>query len=439
MSTPRLCVTVSAATTAELRARRDAVSDADLIELRLDSVRDPDVAAALAGRRRPVVVTCRPTWEGGRFEGPEEARATLLSDALAIGAEYIDVEWRAGFVDDLLTRTGGRRVVLSVHDFECVPADLDAQLRAMLATRAEVVKVAAHVNRLADCVRLRDAARTGGDGRVAVIAMGAYGTATRVLASRFGSPWAYAGSRQEVGQLTAESMLTDYRFRSLTDSTAIYGIVGGSVAHSVSPAMHNAGFEAAGIDAVYLPLPAVDADDFVTFGRALGISGASITIPHKTTLFDHLDEVDETARRIGAINTVRVVNGRWIGTNTDAAGFLAPLGGHLVLNGMRVAVLGAGGAGRRSKSRHGRRSLGVGICWSTAPRSACIHALTTRPYPRVSSRATRCTTWSTTRRPRVCCARRPRPAVRRSTASTCSSLKRRSSFCGGPARGRHQV
>src|SRR5713101_6172315 len=126
MSTPRLCVTVSAATTAELRAQRDAVTDADLIELRLDSVCDPDVAAALAGRRRPVVVTCRPTWEGGRFEGPEEARATMLSDALAIGAEFVDVERRAGFVDDLLTRTAGRRVVLSAHDFERVPADLDA-------------------------------------------------------------------------------------------------------------------------------------------------------------------------------------------------------------------------------------------------------------------------------------------------------------------------
>jgi shikimate dehydrogenase len=178
------------------------------------------------------------------------------------------------------------------------------------------------------------------------MAIGEYGTATRVLASRFGSLWTYAGSRQEIGQLTADSMLADYRFRSLTDSTALYGIVGGSVAHSVSPAMHNAAFRAAGVDAVYLPLPAVDADDVLTFGRALGISGASITIPHKTTLVDLVDEVDETARRIGAINTVRVVDGRWVGANTDAAGFLSPLRGHISLTGLRVAVLGAGGAAR---------------------------------------------------------------------------------------------
>src|SRR5215470_13586975 len=102
MSKPLLCVTVTAATTAELRRRRDEVADADLIELRLDSVADPDAAGALAGRRRPVIVTCRPTWEGGHFDGSEEERKRVLSEALTLGAEYVDLEWRGGF-DDLIT------------------------------------------------------------------------------------------------------------------------------------------------------------------------------------------------------------------------------------------------------------------------------------------------------------------------------------------------
>src|SRR5436305_14491805 len=101
MSKPMLCVTVTGETTAELRQKRDAVADADLIELRLDTVRDPSPAAALAGRRRPVIVTCRPTWEGGAFAGSEEERRRILADALALGAEYVDVEWRARF-DDLI-------------------------------------------------------------------------------------------------------------------------------------------------------------------------------------------------------------------------------------------------------------------------------------------------------------------------------------------------
>src|SRR5688572_17623257 len=93
MMRPQLCVTVAAATTAELRRRRDEVTDADLVELRIDSVADPDVAGALAGRRRPAVVTCRPSRVGGSFKGSEEERRRLLADALALGAEYVDMEW----------------------------------------------------------------------------------------------------------------------------------------------------------------------------------------------------------------------------------------------------------------------------------------------------------------------------------------------------------
>src|SRR4030088_2828965 len=117
MPKPLLCVTVTAPTMAELRRQRDEVVDADLVELRLDSVSDPSVAGALAGRRRPVIVTCRPTWEGGRFAGSEEERRRILADALALGAEYVDIEWRARF-DELLAQSGGRRVVLSSHDFD---------------------------------------------------------------------------------------------------------------------------------------------------------------------------------------------------------------------------------------------------------------------------------------------------------------------------------
>src|SRR5688572_8534983 len=103
MPKPLLCVTVTAPTMAELCRRRDEAAEADLVELRLDSVSDPDVARALAGRRRPVVITCRPRWEGGGFNGSEEERRHILADALALGAEYVDIEWRARF-DDLVSQ-----------------------------------------------------------------------------------------------------------------------------------------------------------------------------------------------------------------------------------------------------------------------------------------------------------------------------------------------
>jgi 3-dehydroquinate dehydratase/shikimate dehydrogenase len=347
MSKPLLCVTVTAATTAELRQKRDAVAEADLIELRLDTVADPDAAGALADRRRPVVVTCRPAWEGGEFKGSEEERKRILDEALALGAEYVDLEWRARF-DDLIAREGGRRIVLSTHDYLGVPIDLTARIHAMRSSGAEIIKIAATMTSLSDCVPLLDlGAQSGRQSGLVLIGMGAYGLATRVLAGRFGSIWSYAGALRDIGQVSAHALLKDYHFRSISETTAIYGVAGGSVLHSVSPAMHNAAFRASRVDAVYLPLPAANAADFATFGRAIGISGASVTIPLKVALFDLVDEVDSVASRIGAINTIRVVDkGRWIGGNTDASGFLEPLQERVPLSGLRASVLGAGGAAR---------------------------------------------------------------------------------------------
>jgi shikimate dehydrogenase len=111
--------------------------------------------------------------------------------------------------------------------------------------------------------------------------------------------------------------------------------------------MHNAAFRAAGIEAVYLPLPATDVADFVSFARAFDLKGASVTIPFKVALRDQVDDLRPIARRIGAINTIRSIDGRWIGDNTDASGFLQPLHERgFVLSGKRASVLGAGGSAR---------------------------------------------------------------------------------------------
>ena len=352
-----LCVTVTAPTTAELRRRRDEVAGADMVELRVDAVSDPDVAGALEGRRLPAIVTCRPEWEGGHFRGPEEQRRAILREALALGAEYVDIEWRANF-DDLIASTAGRRVVLSNHDFDGVPSDLAGRAAAMRATGAEVVKLAVKTTRLCDCLPLLNLG-TGGGGRagqgrqdghgdLVLIGMGECGLATRVLPGKFGSRWTYAGLERHVGQTTPAELLELYRFKSVTPATDVYGLVGLPVSHSVSPAMHNAAFGSTGLDAVYLPLPAADAADFMTFARAFNIRGASVTIPYKVAMRDLLDDVDvdAVASRIGAVNTVRATGGRWAGRNTDAAAFLRPLRERVALTDARVAVLGAGGSAR---------------------------------------------------------------------------------------------
>jgi len=344
MRTAKLCATVTAGTMAELRTRRDQVGDADFVELRLDSVRDPSAAAALAGRCKPVIITCRPKSEGGMFQGSEDERRRILAEALTLGAEFVDLEWN-GSCADLIAQTGGRRIVLSHHDFQGTPADLYDKARAMLACGAEVVKLAVTAHRLADCLTLR---AVGEQTRVplVLIAMGDAGIATRVLAAWFGSCWSYAGDNVAPGQIDIRRLHEEFRFRRIGARTAIYGVAGKPVAHSVSPSMHNAAFRAANLDAVYLPLAAADFEDFRAFAEALNLAGVSVTGPFKVQAFENADECDPVSRRIQSVNTLRRLGTKWHGCNTDLAGFLAPLESAIKLSGKRATILGAGGAAR---------------------------------------------------------------------------------------------
>jgi 3-dehydroquinate dehydratase/shikimate dehydrogenase len=344
MKPAKLCVTVTAATTAELRTRRDEVVDADLVELRLDTVADPSAAAALAGRKRPAIVTCRHVSQGGKFKGSEEERRRILGEALDLGAEYVDIEWKAGCAD-LMERTGGRRIVLSHHDFSGIPADLPDIAEAMQSSGAEVVKIAVMASRLGDTLALREVGH-GTRTPMVLIAMGNAGLPSRVLANWMGSCWTYAGNGVAPGQISHRMMTDEYRFRRIGARTAIYGVLGNPVAHSVSPAMHNAAFHAAHLDAVYLPLQAADFEDFMTFAGAVGLAGASVTAPFKVDAFERADECDPVCRRIQSVNTLRREGARWLGTNTDVAGFLTPIEPSMRARGTRAVIIGAGGAAR---------------------------------------------------------------------------------------------
>jgi 3-dehydroquinate dehydratase/shikimate dehydrogenase len=353
--------TVTGHTMAELCAARDAVRDADLIELRLDGVADLDVGRALDGRPRPVIVTCRPCWEGGRFDGSETDRLAILSAAVHAGAECVDVEWRAAWTT--VPRTAGTSILLSHHDFDGVPADLAARVRAMRAAHDGLIKVSVTANRLRDCLALRDAVRADRpvDQKCIAIAMGTPGQITRVWPSGFGSPWTYGGSAAP-GQLPAGDLARRYRVRETSSGTALYGVAGRPLAHSASPAMHNAAFAAAGLDAVYLPFETDDPDDVIAVADALGVVGLSVTAPLKTALATRVASASDAVRGIGAVNTLRRTAHGWEGENFDAAAFLEPLAPHAdALGGQRAVVLGAGGAARAVAWALQRRGVRVAI------------------------------------------------------------------------------
>jgi 3-dehydroquinate dehydratase/shikimate dehydrogenase len=365
MREPLVCVAVAARTVEELRRKRDSAEGADLVELRLDHLDRPDPVAAIEGRRRPVIATCRASWEGGQFTGSEGERRQILEAAINAGAEFVDVEAAAAFAPDIMRVRRGRGVVLSAHHFGPVPADLPQRFAAMRSAGAEVVKIAVEARSLIDVLplfALAEARRNTGDSGHVLIAMGNAGAPSRILAGRLGNRWTYAGDGVAPGQLPAARLLREFTFRRISPRSAVYGVVGNPVSHSKSPVMHNAGFAEMGIDAVYVPLEASSAEDFVRFARAINISGASITAPFKVDLMSHVDEVDRLAQRVGAINTIVVREGRWIGRNTDVHGFLAPLQGRIRVKGTRASILGAGGAARGVAIALAAEGAAVTIC-----------------------------------------------------------------------------
>jgi shikimate dehydrogenase len=136
--------------------------------------------------------------------------------------------------------------------------------------------------------------------------------------------------------------------RTITNNTQLCAVIGNPVGHSLSPAIHNAAFEALGLDFVYLAFQVEDVKSALAGMRALrNFRGLSVTIPHKIEAMRHVDEVAEVDRAIGSINTVINDDGRLVGLGTDGPGALKALvDAGVALTGRSVLMLGAGGAAR---------------------------------------------------------------------------------------------
>lgn len=135
----------------------------------------------------------------------------------------------------------------------------------------------------------------------------------------------------------------------ISTKTKLFAIIGDPVEGSLSPAMHNAVFRALGLDCVYLAfnVPRAELAGAIEGARALGLAGLNVTHPHKIAVVGLLDELDESASLVGAVNTIKNEKGKLIGFNTDGEGAVRALERKVgKLKGKRVLLLGAGGAGR---------------------------------------------------------------------------------------------
>lgn len=372
----RICVPVCASGVGELADFIErAARIGNVLELRLDCLSgdelgslQPDLQTLLQSSTHPLIVTLRPANQGGGREIDNLARIIFWTHFFSEEQDsriHADVELDlATFFQEREAEWGAvldwQRIICSHHDF-VGGADKVLELYERLkATPARILKIAVRANDATDCLplfQLLDRARDEGRALIS-IAMGEAGLATRILGPSRGAYLTY-GSLDEAhqtapAQLTAQSLRDLYRIERLDRQAMITGLVGLPVAHSISPQMHNAVLKALDWNGVYIPFEVREVEAFIrrmvhprTRELDWNLRGLSVTAPHKTAVRPHLDSIEPSAREIGAVNTILVQGEELRGFNTDVTAFVKTLKERLgTLDGLRCAVIGAGGAAR---------------------------------------------------------------------------------------------
>jgi 3-dehydroquinate dehydratase/shikimate dehydrogenase len=356
-----VCVAIIGSTPAEMIEKATSVvKETPFLEFRLDYLEKPlaampkfkqffeDNTAATA------IATCRRAALGGKFHGSIAAEVEVLSKAAATGFHLVDLELESAQAlkkaDLQHLRDTGIALIISHHDF-AVTKDLDGIYAKIAPYNPDFVKIVPTAKALVDNVTLiRFLERMNDHTNIIGICMGDAGIISRVLGVRAGSAFTFAaatpGEETGPGQIAARTLIETYRIDQVDAATKVYGVAGNPIRSSLSPIMMNTAFRRETVNAVYLALQTTRLSDLLKLVHEIPIQGVSITMPLKEEILPHLEQTDPLSAKIGAVNTVRLLDGKLYGFNTDVAGIVGPLEKRLSLRGAKVLVLGAGGAAR---------------------------------------------------------------------------------------------
>lgn len=316
-----ICIPLSAGSNTDMLAliARAEKQAADMYEFRFDLMDEPpEVERLMAAATRPVMATCRSVQEGGRFRGGFADRRNILRRAGLAGAAYIDSE-----ASDLtsLGECGNAIRIVSMHDFDGTPADLDYRISALSATSADWVKFAVTARRSADNLRVFSALAKCDKPAIA-IAMGELGVVSRILGMRHGSRVTFgsldSGLESAPGQPTADDLAGLYRVHHIDEKTELFGYLGDPGNPSPNHVIHNQSFINAGMNAVCIPFMTRDAQEFLAaMPDALGLRFLSVDRLHAAAALAWADEATPKARRMRAANILVRKKGRWLADNTE--------------------------------------------------------------------------------------------------------------------------
>ena len=355
-----ICVSIGRGRHAMMMAEHKHIVEqgAQLVELRLDFIRRPvNLKRLMSGATCPVVATCRRPEDRGLWRRSEEDRVMLLRAAIAYGVDYVDLEMD---IAAKIPRYGSTQRIVSYHNFEETPGNLEEIHHEMTKLDPDVIKIVTMANNPIDNMV---ALRLCRDSEIPTVAfcMGEMGAFSRILCGKFGAPFTYATFSEDrpmaPGQLSFQRMEEVYHYDDISPSTQLLGVIADPVAHSLSPTVHNAAIRKNGLDMLYLPfrVPREYLESFISICPELDIQGLSVTIPHKEKVIKSINVLDDQVAGIKAANTLVFKKNNVYGYNTDCFAAVKSLEEKLrerdpdnekIFEGKKVLLLGAGGVAR---------------------------------------------------------------------------------------------
>lgn len=381
MSQPLICMTLTGKTLEEnLRLLKKYDKHIDVAELRVDYLNEDEQLYARrfpAMIRQPCILTIRRDVDGGQFKGGEFSRTNLFGRALAFADPdkrknfaFVDFEedYQIPSIQDA-AMAFGVRIIRSYHDMTDPVLNLKERCDAMRKTGYEIPKIAFMPQNLSDVANLFKESKRMTDYDHILVAMGAEGLPSRILANQtnsfltYVSPQEFLGNTNGIGHIDPLLLNELYNFRNLNQETKVFGITGWPLHKTSSPVLHNNGYRNLNLNAVFIPIRSTLISEALKFSEQVGIKGLSVTIPFKESILYYLNEQTPDVINIGACNTVVRKNNKWIGYNTDAEGFRQALEeflGGQKLKRVKVALIGTGGAAKACA--YVLKQMGAKVC-----------------------------------------------------------------------------
>ncbi len=335
-----IAVPIVASTTNEaLKDIRMAFRVADLVELRLDfikNVNEKNLRMLLSNKK--VIVTDR------------KKRLSLIRKAIELKVDFVDIDISIGekTIRKIISEKKKTKIIVSFHNFKRTnEKEIIEKYNKIKKLKPDIIKIVTFANSINDNKVIFDLIKKS-DKKIIALCMGERGEISRILSPLFGGFLTFGslekGKESAPGQITAKSLRNIYRINQLR-KPKIFGLVGNPVKHSKGIVIHNKAFKKSRLNKIYVNFLVDDLGKFIREYKQI-ISGLSITIPFKREIIKHIDKVDPIAKKIGAVNTVIKKKGKLIGYNTDIIGAIKAIEKRIKIKDRKVLMIGAGGVAR---------------------------------------------------------------------------------------------